>query len=115
MPCEIGDPQYCAARHDSATKTGRGRPAPRSCTPRALKACLGAAETIAWGSGTTPAGLGRRNDAGEDTSMRKTLVVALALAMFAAPAAAQSKQQKDAIKGTGRYGAAGCGLGSLAF
>jgi hypothetical protein len=48
--------------------------------------------------------------------MRMSLVVALALAMFAAPAAAQSKQTKDAIKGTpGRYGAAGCGLGSMAF
>jgi hypothetical protein len=48
--------------------------------------------------------------------MRTSLVVALALAMFAAPAAAQSKQTKDAIKGTpGRYGAAGCGLGSMAF
>jgi hypothetical protein len=48
--------------------------------------------------------------------MRMSLVVALALAMLAAPAAAQSKQTKDAIKGTpGRYGAAGCGLGSMAF
>jgi hypothetical protein len=48
--------------------------------------------------------------------MRMSLVVALALAMFAAPAAAQSKQTKDAIRGTpGRYGAAGCGLGSMAF
>jgi hypothetical protein len=48
--------------------------------------------------------------------MRKSLVVALALALFAAPAAAQSKQTKDAVKGApGRYGTAGCGLGSMAF
>jgi hypothetical protein len=48
--------------------------------------------------------------------MRVSLVVALAIAMFASPAAAQSKETKDAIKGTpGRYGTAGCGLGSMAF
>jgi hypothetical protein len=48
--------------------------------------------------------------------MRMTLVAALAAALFAAPAAAQSKETKDAIKGTpGRYGTAGCGLGSMAF
>jgi hypothetical protein len=47
--------------------------------------------------------------------MRTSLVVALAVALFASPAAAQTKEQKDAIKGTGRYGTAGCGLGSLAF
>jgi hypothetical protein len=47
--------------------------------------------------------------------MRMTLV-ALAIALFATPAAAQSKETKDAIKGTsGRYGTAGCGLGSMAF
>jgi hypothetical protein len=40
--------------------------------------------------------------------MRTSLVVALAVALFASPAAAQSKETKDAIKGTaGRYGAAG--------
>ncbi len=47
--------------------------------------------------------------------MRTSLVVALAIALFASPAAAQSKQTKAAIKGTGRYGVAGCGLGSMAF
>jgi hypothetical protein len=48
--------------------------------------------------------------------MRTSLVVALAIALFASPAAAQSKETKDAIKGKpGRYGAAGCGLGSMAF
>jgi hypothetical protein len=47
--------------------------------------------------------------------MRMSLVVALAIAMFASPAAAQSKETKDAIRGSGRYGTAGCGLGSLAF
>ncbi len=47
--------------------------------------------------------------------MRTSLVVALAIALFASPAAAQSKQTKAAIKGTGTYGAAGCGLGSMVF
>ncbi len=48
--------------------------------------------------------------------MRTSLVVALAIALFASPAAAQSKQTKAAIRGTpGRYGTAGCGLGSMAF
>jgi hypothetical protein len=47
--------------------------------------------------------------------MRTSLVVALALALFASPAAAQSQETKSAIKGTGRYGTAGCGLGSMAF
>jgi hypothetical protein len=48
--------------------------------------------------------------------MRTSLFVALVVALFASPAAAQSKETKDAIKGTaGRYGAAGCGLGSMAF
>jgi hypothetical protein len=47
--------------------------------------------------------------------MRTHLAAALALALVAGPAAAQSKETKDALKGTGRYGTAGCGLGSLAF
>jgi opacity protein-like surface antigen len=47
--------------------------------------------------------------------MRITLAVAIAAALFALPAAAQDKQTAEAIKGTGRYGAAGCGLGSMAF
>lgn len=48
--------------------------------------------------------------------MRTSLVVALAIALFASPAAAQSNETKAAIKGQpGRYGAAGCGLGSMAF
>jgi hypothetical protein len=43
--------------------------------------------------------------------MRFTLAFAVAAALLvAAPASAQS-----GLKGTGRYGAAGCGLGSLAF
>ena len=46
--------------------------------------------------------------------MRTTLAVAFAAALFALPAAAQSSTE-SAIKGTGRYGAAGCGLGSMAF
>jgi hypothetical protein len=52
----------------------------------------------------------------EDYGMRTSLVVALALALFASPAAAQSEETKEAIRGkAGRYGAAGCGLGSMAF
>ena len=47
--------------------------------------------------------------------MRTSLAVAIAVALFALPAAAQSKQTENAIKGSGRYGTAGCGLGSLAF
>ncbi len=45
--------------------------------------------------------------------MRRSLVVAVALAVLAGPAAAEDASK--AIKGTGRYGTAGCGLGSLAF
>jgi hypothetical protein len=47
--------------------------------------------------------------------MRTSLAVAIAAVLFALPAAAQSKQTENAIRGTGRYGAAGCGLGSMAF
>jgi hypothetical protein len=48
--------------------------------------------------------------------MRTSFVVALAIALFASPAVAQSKETKEAIRGkAGRYGAAGCGLGSMAF
>lgn len=47
--------------------------------------------------------------------MRTTLAVAIAAALFALPAAAQDRQTQNAIKGSGRYGAAGCGLGSMAF
>jgi hypothetical protein len=47
--------------------------------------------------------------------MRRSLAFAIAAIMFALPAAAQTKEEKSAIKGTGRYGTAGCGLGSLAF
>ncbi len=45
--------------------------------------------------------------------MRRSLVVAVALAVLAGPAVAEDSS--NAIKGTGRYGTAGCGLGSLAF
>lgn len=44
-----------------------------------------------------------------------TSKLALLLALVAAPAFAQDSATKDAIKGTGKYGTAGCGLGSLAF
>lgn len=49
--------------------------------------------------------------------MRISLVVALAIASVASPLAAQAANDtKAAIRGTpGRYGAAGCGLGSMAF
>jgi hypothetical protein len=49
-------------------------------------------------------------------SLRTTLVLAAVAA--AAPALAQSKTEQDlrrGIKGTGTYGLAGCGLGSMAF
>ncbi len=50
--------------------------------------------------------------------MRSSLVVAIAALAFALPAQAQSKtkaETENAIRGTGRYGTAGCGLGSMAF
>ncbi len=50
--------------------------------------------------------------------MRIRLTVALALALLGGTALAQSRTVRDtqsAIKGTGRYGVAGCGLGSMAF
>ncbi len=47
--------------------------------------------------------------------MRTPLAVAIAAILFAVPAAAQNKSTQAAIKGSGRYGAAGCGLGSMAF
>ncbi|WP_242392692.1 DUF3015 family protein [Anaeromyxobacter oryzisoli] len=46
--------------------------------------------------------------------MRISLAVAIAAVLFAVPAAAADSTQA-AIRGTGRYGAAGCGLGSMAF
>ena len=48
--------------------------------------------------------------------MRRYLALAIAAVVFALPAVAQSRSQTEsAIRGTGKYGAAGCGLGSLAF
>ncbi len=47
--------------------------------------------------------------------MRSSVALALAVALLAPSAYAQSKQTKQAIKGTGTYGEAGCGLGSMAF
>ncbi len=41
--------------------------------------------------------------------------IALALVLAAATASAADKSTQQAIRGTGTYGAAGCGLGSLAF
>jgi hypothetical protein len=46
--------------------------------------------------------------------MRKW-IAALAIAIIATTAAAQSDSAKKAVKGTGKYGLAGCGLGSLVF
>ena len=46
--------------------------------------------------------------------MRKVLV-AFAIALVATTAAAQSDSAKKAVKGSGKYGLAGCGLGSLVF
>jgi hypothetical protein len=54
----------------------------------------------------------------EGEIMRSSLVVAFAALVFALPAQAQKSTKSDtesAIRGTGRYGTAGCGLGSLAF
>jgi hypothetical protein len=48
--------------------------------------------------------------------MRTSATLAVALSFLAAPAlAADADSAKSAIKGTGTYGTAGCGLGSLAF
>jgi DUF3015 family protein len=43
------------------------------------------------------------------------IAIALALVLAAATAAAVDKQTERAIRGTGVYGSAGCGLGSMAF
>jgi hypothetical protein len=46
------------------------------------------------------------------------VTLALAALLSAAPALSQSQAEKDirkGIQGTGKYGAAGCGLGSMAF
>jgi hypothetical protein len=46
----------------------------------------------------------------------KRLALVAAVTLFALPAAAQSRTQTEsAIRGSGSYGAAGCGLGSMAF
>jgi len=47
--------------------------------------------------------------------MRLISAVALAAALMAFPAHAVDDATKNAIKGKGTYGAAGCGLGSMAF
>jgi hypothetical protein len=48
--------------------------------------------------------------------MRKAITTAALLLLCAAASAAdQVKSTKSAIRGTGAYGAAGCGLGSMAF
>ncbi len=48
--------------------------------------------------------------------MRTTLAVAVAAALFSLPAVSQAQSTESAIKGSpGRYGSAGCGLGSMAF
>jgi hypothetical protein len=47
--------------------------------------------------------------------MRLISAVALAAALLAFPAHAVDQATKQAIKGKGAYGAAGCGLGSMAF
>ncbi len=46
--------------------------------------------------------------------MRINIAVAFAAVLFALPASA-AKDTKSAIQGSGAYGTAGCGLGSLAF
>ena len=46
--------------------------------------------------------------------MRKAITTA-ALLLLAASAGAAEKTTKDAIKGSGTYGTAGCGLGSMVF
>jgi hypothetical protein len=46
--------------------------------------------------------------------MKRFALVAAAVALFALPAAAQNTTEK-ALKGSGVYGTAGCGLGSMAF
>ena len=48
--------------------------------------------------------------------MRTTLAIAVAAALFSLPAVSQAQSTESAIKGSpGRYGSAGCGLGSMAF
>lgn len=47
--------------------------------------------------------------------MNWKLALALVIALFTPPALAQDSATKEAIRGSGRYGTAGCGLGSLAF
>ncbi len=45
----------------------------------------------------------------------RRLLVALGIALAASTASAQTKETKDYVKGSGTYGNAGCGLGSLVF
>jgi len=47
--------------------------------------------------------------------MRTPITVALAVLLAGGTASAQGTSSEQALKGTGRYGTAGCGLGSLAF
>jgi hypothetical protein len=48
--------------------------------------------------------------------MRTTFALAFAAALLAAPAISSAQSAESAIKGSpGHYGAAGCGLGSMAF
>jgi hypothetical protein len=47
--------------------------------------------------------------------MRTLKLLVVATALLATSAWAQADSAKQAVKGTGKYGAAGCGLGSLVF
>jgi hypothetical protein len=54
----------------------------------------------------------------ETLMMRTSLFLAVAALVTFAPAAssaAEPQQTQSALKGTGKYGVAGCGLGSMAF
>jgi hypothetical protein len=51
----------------------------------------------------------------EEERMRTISAVALVAALLASPALAVDPATKQAIKGRGAYGSAGCGLGSMAF
>src|SRR5215208_2357915 len=118
IPESFRERSSCAARRSAASeKAGAGR-ATRQGTLLPF-----AAERASGYPGTAPArprGETRRvnTDQGRPL-MRKTLAVAVAAALLASPALADTKREVDrtkkAIQGSGSYGLAGCGLGSMAF
>jgi hypothetical protein len=66
-------------------------------------------------STASPRRIASHHIAQEEERMRTISAVALAAALLASPAHAVDAATKEAIRGRGAYGTAGCGLGSMAF